>query len=247
MHNHEYIRLIHKHIDRELNADEENILQNILNRDPQARRIHDLLVKSVGAISNLPLHEPPAGILESIKRRIKPVPAKSRQRIMLESLFAFLEPRRGWVVAFASILLIGIVIISVLGPEGPENVTDLSGTIGAGLPAESNFILQGEHFIGTFQLQSVDQEYRLKGSIEHSNDFNIRIQFNPAGSVRFLDNRDRDKSSEIEIVEDALVLHDREKTKIDLFFSKTRIEATSVSIEITPAGESTIEKKIIFN
>jgi len=247
MNNPEYIRLIHKHIDGELNADEQKGLQDILDRDPKVRRIHDLLVRSVRAIGDLPLHEPPAGILENIKRHIKPARYKVRQTTFLESLFTFLEPRRGWVVAFASVLLIGIVIVSVLGPGGPENVADLSGTIGAGVPAESDFVLQGEHFKGTFQLKVVDQEYHLKGAIEHIDDFDIRIQFNPAGSVRFLENRDMDRPSEIKMIENALVLHDRGRTKFDLIFSKTRVKATSVSIEITPVGESTLEKKILMN
>ncbi len=243
----EYLKLIHQQLDGELDELQKQHLNKILREDVTARKTYEHLVSAMEAVKRLPHHDPPADLVKNVMHRIDPSRYAVRRFNLLEPILAFMEPRRGWVAAFASIIFIGVVLLSVVSYHEPENVSDLTGTIGANFPGTTMFSLSGKKFNGTFKFYSDDQKYILESGVEQGGDYMIRIQFYPGGSARLVDSKTESSTCAIEEKQNTILLQDRGKNNFVLTFSKTRVMASSVTINIDAPGESPLSKKIILN
>jgi len=243
----DYIDLIHRDIDGELSKDEKEHLQALLAKDIKIRRSYDHLVKATGAVGKIPRQEPPADLVNNVMNRIDQSRYQDRRSHLLDSLIAFLEPRRRMVTAFASIIIIAVVFTFVIDQKNTGSVSDLTGTIGAGPAEVTTFTLTGVNFNGIFRWQTDAEKYVLEGSLKHNGDYKVRIQFYPRESVKLIGQRSETVMFYNEPDQNFVWLESSGDQKFDLTFGTTLIAAEYAVIEIDAAGESPIAKKIILN
>ena len=246
MKNKKYLDLIHRAIDGELEAGEQEALQDILAKDEDLHRIHAHLTKTAATVAKVPEKDPPRDLIKNVMGQIDPSRYSVKKPGLLESLLTFLEPRRGLATAFAAIILIAVVFITVSDFPEPDQLSGLTGTIGSPRQEVDRFALNGQDFRSMFRINTLEDRYLIEGNVQFDGDYRIHIYFHPEGSVVIDDKNSRSGTAQLAFDDDSYVLARTGEHEFSLVFKIARNIPDYVSITVEPAGDAVISKKIIL-
>jgi hypothetical protein len=246
MNNKNYLDLIHREIDGELEPGEREVLQEILVKDEELRRMHANLAKAAATVAKVPEKDPPRDLVKNVMARIDPSRYTVKKPGLLESLITFFEPRRGLAAAFAAIILIAVVFISVSDFPEQDRLTELTGTIGSPRQQVDEFTLNGQNFRSMFRINSLEDRYLVEGKVNFDGDYRIRIYFHPEGRVLTDDKNSRAGAGQLAFHDNSYVLVRNGDHEFSFVFKITRDIPDYVAITVEPVGDAVISKKIIL-
>jgi hypothetical protein len=185
-----YIELINRKIDDSLNEAERAELEQYLATSPEARTLHDDMMR----LSSLPELLPPVDPPRELKRDILNAIAESKRRVAVprrsEGFWHVLRARFEYKLAysFAAGLLLGAAVIALsmsnLAHREDLRPTDLVGTIIAGQDQEQARMLDEgsfdqETFSGTVHTSTLDGHVIIQLDIQSSREATIAFEFKP--------------------------------------------------------------------
>jgi len=239
----EYLNLIHREIDGELDSSEKESLQKLLDRDIFASNTHNLLTRSVALVSQIEQYDPPVDLTKRIMKAVG-TPVHAARPEPLKALIGFLAPRRSWAFAFAAVVVIFTVLVSVLDHGDSPVESDVTGTMGNGdLVARTVAMADGD-LSAHFGLTAVDGRYALSGQIAYTGGYRVRIRFYPAGSVSLSRNDAEQNSLAVHTENDVYVFDGRADGQLDLKFQAAGDPVSTMEITIDAEGRTPLTRKI---
>ena len=240
----EYLKLIHREIDGELDSREQERLQSYRDQDKAAGNTYIILHRTVAMVSDLQQYDPPEDLTERIMNSVDaPVHTAGRPEPP-KTLIGFLAPRRSWAFAFAAVVVLFTVLVSVLDHGDSSIESDVTGTMKAGDQETRTYAMADGDLSARFGLTIADGKYTVSGQIAYTGGYQVRIRFYPTGSVSLGKYDATQNSFTVHTENDEYVFNSRASRQFDLMFQSAGEPASMMEITIDAEGKTPLTRKI---